>query len=168
MFTGLHDYFIKLFFICAASVICEWLCENTKSGKESVGAALKVVCALCVCVTVFSVFMSEKVWQNAAGFISSVTDAGSAAALAPDESTLIEQTRKQLEKQICRKIFENYGINAEQVCIQFTVKQTETGTDAELSSLTVILPDDTPQALRDTVKSGCEALLGITADIRGG
>ena len=46
-------YFCRLFLICAAVLICELLCEHTGKGIK---AALKVVCGLCVCLTVFSFF----------------------------------------------------------------------------------------------------------------
>ena len=52
-----HSFFCRLFFVCAAALLCEVLSENTQSSSgKGLSAAIKTVCALCVCVSVFSFF----------------------------------------------------------------------------------------------------------------
>ena len=165
MSAGIHTYFIRLFFICAASIFCEIISENTKAGKSSVGTALKLVCSLCICITVFSFFRTDDLLSGLQGMLDAVEKAGSAAAFAPDETLLLEKTRMQLEKQIDTDIFENCGIKPTDVSIQFTIRQTVSGTDVGVASLSILLPDGTPPSLQSAVSTHTQNLLGCTATV---
>lgn len=93
--------FRQLFLICAASFLCEILAENAHtSSSKGLHAALKTVCALCVCVTFFSLFGDSGTFEadisSAFDSVPNVVDTAPADG-APDNadglSAVIERTQ---------------------------------------------------------------------------
>lgn len=82
--------FRQLFLICAASFLCEILAENAHtSSSKGLHAALKTVCALCVCVTFFSLFGDSGTFEADISFaFDSVSSAAETAPAdgAPDNA----------------------------------------------------------------------------------
>lgn len=100
--------FRQLFLICAASFLCEILAENAHiSSSKGLHAALKTVCALCVCVTFFSLFGDSGTFEADISFaFDSVSSAAETAPAdgVPDNadglSAVIERTQTVLEERI--------------------------------------------------------------------
>ena len=116
---SLGDFFRQLFLICAASFLCEILAENAHTSSKGLHAALKTVCALCVCVTFFSLFGDSGTFEADISFaFDSVSSAAETAPAdgVPDNadglSAVIERTQTVLEERISDAIFEKYGIKA--------------------------------------------------------
>ena len=112
----MESIFARLFIICASAIICEIICENTSCSET-----VKTVCSLCICVAIFTCFIPEKnVFEN---FYSSFTyseEKTEDVSKGQISSEIIEKTKIQLEKNISGYISENFGINPDTVCIQFS------------------------------------------------
>ena len=72
------------------------------------------------------------------------------------EEYVIECAKQSLEDELCKKIFENTGIKAQDVNIQFNVTRTEETTDVDISEITVLIPSgDGHGSVSEIVKELC-------------
>lgn len=167
MTESLHGYFVRLFLICLAAALAEMICEHTKSAGGSVGNAVRLICSLCVCVTVFSAFLSgtgitekaEDLWNYAEQSTFSQEETSGTAML-------MEQTRQNLENELAAKIFEHYGIKTTAVRIEFSMNRTENGTEVSVAALEIRFPAGTPTADTLAVKSYAESVLGCNCVVK--
>lgn len=154
-------YFCRLFLICAAVLICELLCEHTGKGIK---AALKVVCGLCVCLTVFSFFGNS---------FFPTTDFH-ADALLPEKNVLpaqanfeplLERTAKQIEAEIGTAVFEKYGIKPVSLCIDWTVTEKDAETEIGIAAFSVEFASGVSEESQNAVKDYINTLLrGVYTD----
>lgn len=121
----LQSGFIRLFGVCAMALLCELIAENTK--KSACYTALKTVCALCVCVTVFSSFSSDlsterlkQAFENAEQSLTSIVPTGT-----EPEAAVLERTRDELITQTKQRILEKYGITPVELGISFSVTKQD-------------------------------------------
>ncbi len=132
---------VRLFLVCASALLCELIGGYAK--KNACFKALKTVCSLCVCVTVFSFF-----GKGARGGLSETLDVldtveetvltgVSSVSAEASEEALLEKTRTLLENELKEEIFEEYGINPTRLCISFSVERKNESTTAEVSSVEV-------------------------------
>lgn len=148
-------YFCRLFLICAAVLICELLCEHTGKG---IRAALKVVCGLCVCLTVFSFFGNS--------FLP--TTDFHADALLPKKNVLpaqanfeplLERMAKQIEAKIDTAVFEKYGIKPISLCIDWTVTEKDAETEIGIAAFSVEFASGVSIENQNAVKDYINTLL---------
>ena len=157
--------FRQLFLICAAGFLCEILAENAHtSSSKGLQAALKTVCALCVCVTFFSLFGDSGTFEADISFaFDSVPSAAAPADGAPDNadglSAVIERTQTVLEERISDAIFEKYGIKPEGVCIDLTVSKQNEEILVSAAGVSLSFGEQCAPEIRDSVKDYAEHLV---------
>lgn len=131
----LQSGFTRLFFVCATALLCDLLAENAK--KSSCYKALKLICALCVCLTVFSLFSNdlsdEKLKQAFEKAEQSM--ASPVTPRAEPEAALLEKTRVELTKQTKQILFEKYGITPTGLDISFNVTKQDGQTIVSIDSV---------------------------------
>lgn len=159
--------FRQLFLICAASFLCEILAENAHtSSSKGLHAALKTVCALCVCVTFFSLFGDSGTFEadisSAFDSVPNVVDTTPADG-APDNadglSAVIERTQTVLEERISDAIFEKYGIKPESVCIDLTVSKQNEEILVSAAGVSLSFGEQCVPEIRDSAKDYAEHLV---------
>jgi hypothetical protein len=167
MIEYIGEYITKLFYICTGAVICDLLCgsSNFSNGNKAV---VKMVCSLCVCVTVFSFFLPT---GDILGKIEEVLEDAQNVYVDTDaiksENTVIENTRINLEKELSLAIFQNYGIKPIRVSIDFSVKKHGSVTDVTVVSGEIIMPSETAQTVLSSIKVYSESVLGCNVSVKG-
>ncbi len=149
-------YFCRLFLICAAVLICELLCEHTGKGIK---AALKVVCGLCVCLTVFSFF--ENSFLPATDFHADALLPESSETLSANANLepLLKRTAKQIEAEIGTAVFEKYGIKPVSLCIDWTVTEKDAETEIGIAAFSVEFASGVSIENQNAVKDYINTLL---------
>lgn len=160
---SLGDFFRQLFLICAASFLCEILTENTHtSSSKGIQAALKTVCALCVCVTFFSIFGdSGSLEANLSSAFERVPNTADTAPSndADSLSAVIERTETVLEERISDAVFEKYGIKPESVCIDLTVNRKDEGIIVSAAGISLSFGEECSPETKDSAKDFAEHLV---------
>lgn len=160
---SLGDFFRQLFLICAASFLCEILAENTHtSSSKGIQAALKTVCALCVCVTFFSIFGdSGSLEANLSSALERVPNTADTAPSndADSLSAVIERTETVLEERICDAVFEKYGIKPESVCIDLTVSKQNEEILVSAAGISLLFGKQCTPEICDSAKDFAESLV---------
>ncbi len=158
-----HSFFCRLFFVCAAALLCEVLSENTQSSSgKGLSAAIKTVCALCVCVSVFSFFgniTGKGNFDISTFFALPEVSEEQVTSGTENFSLLLEKTKAELETQIKNAVSDKYGINPDAVRIDLTVNKKNSGTEVTLSSVSLSFGEETPEELRNTAQSYVNGLL---------
>lgn len=155
--------FRQLFLICAASFLCEILAENAHtSSSKGLHAALKTVCALCVCVTFFSLFGdSGSLEANLSSAFERVPNTADTAPSndADSLSAVIERTETVLEERISDAIFEKYGIKPESVCIDLTVSKQNEEILVSAAGVSLSFGEQCAPEIHDSAKDYAEHLV---------
>lgn len=158
------SYIAKLFWICASSLICELICKNTSDSKSSTSSAVKLICSLCICITVFSAFLpGSKIIEDFENF--TYTQENKSYDLF-SENELIENTRSTLENNLSEAIFLSFGIKPTRVSIEFIIKRNNNITDVTLSKAEIILPEQDGENLLVSVKNYAAGTLGCDVIVR--
>lgn len=157
-------YITKLFIVCTASYMCELICKNTADPKSTVSTAVKLICSLCICITVFSIFFSGDKILNDFGNLADYSE--NIVNNPFSEDTVIENTKTTLEHNLSDAIFESFGIKPVSVCIEFIIKRNNNITDVTLSEADIILPEENDKNLLASVKNYLEGALGCPVTVR--
>ena len=167
MFGQISEGILSIATVAAAAIMCEVISGSSKSSK-SIERAVKLVCGLCICISVFSVFISgfgeisktETVMPDTEG-ISSCSD------VYGSDGYIINNTKKDLERRLSDNIFAKYGIKPISVSIQFNIKKSDCETEVNISDALIILPSSSGEEDRQKVKSYSEQALGCDVSVKG-
>ena len=158
------SYIAKLFWICAASLICELICKNTSDSKNSTFSAVKLICSLCICITVFSAFLpGSKILEDLENL--TYTQENNEYDMF-SENELIDNTRLTLETNISEAVFSSFGIKPTHVSIEFIIKRNSNITDVVISKADIILPEEASENLLVSVKNYAGETLGCDVIVR--
>ncbi len=162
------NYFSKLFLVCAGAVICEIVCESTFENKNTVYSAVRIVCSLCVCLTVFSIFFEKDVFiDEALRLKDEIAVSRSAAQTTDSMQLLIESTSTELENKLSDIIFEKTGINPASVSIQLNIKSKDNQTQVDFKSVHIKMPETINETEIFSVKKCVYDTLGCESFIEG-
>ena len=166
----LRTFFNRLFIVCAAAALCDILAENTfVSGGKGTSAAVKTVCALCVCASVFSFFGNVRGALDSSVF-DGLNSAAFSALAADREKTdtsqsvlpLIERTKVLSEKRIADIVFQKYGIIPTNVCIDLTVNQPNDPTTVDVPGISLSFDESVPENVCADIQNDVETQLGLS------
>lgn len=146
------SFFAELLFVCAASVLCDAVCETSVS--KGIAASLKIVCSLCICAVVFS-FSPASVKNVNFGFAE--YDFRNSGYVS--DEIIIERTREELEKNMSETIYQKFGIKPVSVSISFSKEEKDGICEVNVNSAKAVLPPDTDGAAASAIRIFVEETL---------
>ncbi len=167
MIEYIGEYISRLFYICTGAVICDLICGSSNFSRGNT-AAVKMICSLCVCVTVFSFFLpTGDIIGKVEKMLEDAQDIYVDTDTVKFEDTVIENTRINLEKEMYSAVFQNYGIKPVRVSIDFSVKKHDGITDVTIVSGEIIMPSETTQTMLTSIRVYSESMLGCNVSVKG-
>ncbi|MCR5353483.1 MAG: hypothetical protein K6D98_04185 [Clostridiales bacterium] len=133
-------YIIKIITVAFASVLCEALTDFQMT------KAVKFVCGMCICVTIFSFlsFQGEDVFDIS--FPASESDEIKISDVYKEKLT------RELENQISADIYENFGIMPDSVCINISMENETVTVQGIDVSFAKALSDAQQQSISDRMR----------------
>ena len=160
------NYFTKLFLVCVGAVICEIICESTSENKNTVFSAVRIVCSLCICLTVFSVFFEKDIFiGEALKLKDELTVNTSSTKKSESVQYLIENTKSELERKMSDIIFSKTGIKPKDISIQLNIESKEGQIEIDIENTYLKMPGklsetdiySAKKCIYDTL--GCESVI---------
>ena len=162
------NYFTKLFIVCICAVISEIICDGISENQGTVFSAVKILCSLCICLTVFSAFFEKNILFDEALKLKNELAASASSTVKTERvQCFLENTKKELEKNISETIFIKTGINPTEVCIQLNIESENNNTKVEIENVYLNMPDTTSKTDIYTAKKYVYDTLGCESVIEG-
>lgn len=164
----MKEYFGSLFIVAVCAAVGQLICENADVKKSGVYSGIRLICSLCICLTVLSFFISGdtisealKILDGSSGDIAAFSDSQTA-----DGGTLIEETKKELESTLCSLIYEKTGIKPVYAGIKFNVQQTDSGKEIAFSGAEIAFPRDATEDILYFTELFTEGILGCDVTVK--
>ncbi len=157
------SYITDIFVISICAGICEFLLDGAAKHSKTLenGLKLAVSLSLCICVLMPALKYADSFF-SADGSIPPFSQ--SAAKSAENTENLETLLKKQLENDVCRKIYEKFGILPDSVCINFVRRQDNGASFETVAGIT--LREECLYAAHD-IKEYVRKDLGIDITVNG-
>ena len=140
----MNRFFLRLFAVCACSTIAQTL---TASLSPTLVKAVRVVCSLCLLVTVGSLFAGLP--RDFSAFSDVLPSSDESVFSEPSLDGIYEQTAMLLAERVKKDLFDETGINPADVRIQYTANETD---GFLLCGIIAVMPEgDLPSDYRGTL-----------------
>ncbi len=158
MTGAVHGYFLRLFLVCTAACLCDTILVHTKNGS-SVSAANRVVCSLCIFITLLSGADAFDLSENIAAFSESIAAVNASADASSEQDFLIQSAVNDTENRLKDEIFRRYGIKIRDIRIEFTIGRQMTDTEVIPEKVHVVFEEPT-EAHNPSVRAFLTEILG--------
>lgn len=165
----MKEYFNNLFIVALAACVGQLICENADIKKSGIYSAIKLICSLCICLSVFSFFISDEAISETKKIIDDAVNeihTFSAEASLSSDGYLLDQTKKELQSSLSNLIYDKTGIKPVYAGINFNVQQTETGKKIEFSEADIIFSRDTGDEILYAAELLTEGILGCNVTVK--
>ena len=167
--SGLFSsYFSKLFCICACSLVCEIVCHSVSQKNSGIFQTVKIICSLCICITVFSAFFSSQCFTEDLDKITSQIEAVTQNINTENNGNgVIESIKIQLENDVSKNILKKTGINPVSVSIQLNIKFEDDEKVIDLKNVYISVPEATTTEEICIIKNYVNEILGCQTYVQG-